>query len=227
MNFSTAAWLSILSIGFLFISFLFEKGIFYNVEYFHTDCSRLKLQYLFFGLGLLCCFLMVLQGSHLLIEGYQWDGYINGSNITGAQLGKLSVKARGKGAIFVLAYRLFQNYTPQMIIFGYGYIIWKYKDELKDIYPIIFKTKEFYKPIIDRVMSHRGYVSRFQTTDEKIIHIERKLKGKWTRRALATYLKNLKEKKIKECEELKDKGLITEEELLAITRKLRGIDHIR
>ena len=76
-------------------------------------------------------------------------------------------------------------------------------------------------------MSHRGYISRFQTTDEKIIHIERKLKNKWTRRALATYLKNLKEKKIKECEELKDKGLMTETELLAITRKLRGIDHIR
>ena len=32
------------------------------------------------------------------------------------------------------------------------------------------------------------------------------------------------EKKIKECEKLKDKGLMTEEELLAITRKLRGLD---
>ena len=56
------------------------------------------------------------------------------------------------------------------------------------------------------------------------MHIERKLKGKWTRRALATYLHYLKEKKIKECEQLKDKGLMTEEELLAIIRKFRGLD---
>ena len=206
-----------------FCKFLFEKGIFYNVEYFHTDCSKLKLQYLFFGLGLLCCFLMVLQRFHLLIEGYQWDGYINGSNITGAQLGRLSVKARGKGAIFVLAYRLFQNYTPHMIIFGYGYIIWKYKDELKDIYPIIFKTHKFFKPKIDIIKNHIATLATFGTIDQKIDYIE-KTKFKWSKRGLATYLKNLKEKKIKECEELKDKGLITEEELLAITRKLRGLD---
>ena len=141
MDFSTAAWLSLLSIVFLFISEQFELKIFYFKDYFKEDSKWLKLQYLFFGLGLLCCFLMVLQGFHLLIEGYQWDGYINESNISGAQLGKLSVKGRGGGAIFVLAYRLFQNYTPQMIIFGYGFIIWKYKDELKDIYPIIFKTQ--------------------------------------------------------------------------------------
>ena len=227
MNFSTAAWLSILSIGFLFISFLFKKGIFYYEENFQTDCKLLKLQYLFFGLGLLCCFLMVLQGFHLLIEGYQWDGYINESNISGAQLGKLSVKGRGGGAIFVLAYRLFQNYTPQMIIFGYGYIIWKYKDELKDIYPIIFKTKEFYKPIIDVIENRREILSRFGTTDQKIDFIERKLNYKWSKRGLELDLNDLKEKKIKECEELKDKGLMTEKELLSITRKLRGIDHIR
>ena len=170
---------------------------------------------------------MVLQGSHLLIEGYQWDGYINGSNITGAQLGRLSVKARGKGAIFVLAYRLFQNYTPQMIIFGYGFIIWKYKDELKDIYPMIFKTQEFYKPIIDVIENRREILSRFGTTDQKIDFIERKLNYKWSKRGLELDLNDLKEKKIKECEKLKDKGLMTEEELLAITRKLRGIDHIR
>ena len=210
-----------------FCKFLFEKGIFYNVEYFHTDCSKLKLQYLFFGLGLLCCFLMVLQRFHLLIEGYQWDGYINGSNITGAQLGRLSVKARGKGAIFVLAYRLFQNYSPQMIIFGYGYIIWKYKDELKDMYPIIFKTQQFYKPIIEHIDKLRAKIYTFSTTDSKMDFIETKLKSKWSKRGLASYLFYLKEEKIKECQELKDKGLITEEELLAITRKMRGLDKLR
>ena len=222
MDFSTAAWFSLLSIAFLFISALFERKIVFFQDYFKEDCKWLKLQYLFFGLGLLCCFLMVLQGFHLLIEGYQWDG----SNISGAQLGKLSVKGKGGGAIFVLAYRLFQNYTPQMIIFGYGYIIWNYKDELKDIYPIIFKTHKFFKPIIDIIKNHIATLSTFGTIDQKIDYIE-KTKFKWSKRGLASYLTYLKEEKIKECQELKDKGLITEEELLAITRKLRGLDKLR
>ncbi len=223
MDFSTAAWLSLLSIAFLFISEQFEYKIFYFKDYFKEDSKWLKLQYLFFGLGLLLCFLMVLQGCHLLIEGYKWDG----SNISGARLDKLSVKGKGGGAIFVLAYRLFQNYSPQMIIFGYGYIIWKYKDELKDMYPIIFKTQQFYKPIVEKIEELRAKIYTFSTTDSKLDFIETKLKSKWSKRGLASYLFYLKEEKIKECQELKDKGLITEEELLAITRKMRGLDKLR
>ena len=223
MDFSTAAWLSILSIGFIFVSFLFERGIFYYEEDFQKDCKLLKLQYLFFGIGLLCCFLMVLQGLHLLIEGYKWDG----SNISGAQLGKLAVKGKGGGAIFVLAYRLFQNYTPQMIIFGYGYIIWKYKDDLKDIYPIIFKTHEFIRPIIKKIKGNREAIASFEGSDENKIKIIEKLilpLPKWYKKALQKDLHIFKEEKIKDYQKLKEKGLMTEEELLAITRKFRGLD---
>jgi len=195
LNFSTAAWLSILPFIFFYISLQFNnrsEECIKDLKNFNLPLSKrndikeylkeidpkvltsyFKFKYLFFGLGLIGCFLMVLKGIHLWPN---WDG-IN-SPALDKTLMKSVVRAR-RGGIIVLAIQLGIKFLPQFIIFGYGYFFWKYRKDLRTIYPNFKKAEQTTSDIKNYIKGREYTIQKTKEfllsmpIEERIKHIKK------------------------------------------------------
>ena len=148
MDFSTAAWFSLLAFIILvvfnnlpFYSKLDQQEEEFNKNYPPSDerkkrlgkenyykeyvknvtpfYRKRKIIHLIGLLGIFCAFVMVLQGIHLWPN---WDG-INSPGIDKALM-KSMIRAR-RGGIIVLGIKFGIKFLPQILIAGYGYLIYE------------------------------------------------------------------------------------------------------
>lgn len=194
MTFSIAAWLSILPLPLLLISRWCQRPFnpfnpgndqsFRDKKYIKEASSteltfRLRISLISLFLAILFCFLMVLQGLHLWNIGYIWDGF----NITSGEAAKLTIRSRGKGGLFLLILRIFKNFTPQIIVFAYGYIF------LKNI-GLVKVILQSYPNIPLRVSQEKA---NLKERSEKVKKATEAIM-KWPKEKRVEYLRQLQEK---------------------------------
>tara|TARA_Y100001968_G_C19188730_1_gene634110 strand:- start:23 stop:541 length:519 start_codon:yes stop_codon:yes gene_type:complete len=149
---------------------------------------------------------MVLQGIHLWDSGYNFGEAINYQS---GNTARLAVKGRGKGGIVLLIFMLFRNFTPQLIIFGYGYIALKNLKAIKDFYRKFINGSKLIVSLQDELIEKDRLIQKIMKNylkelEEKGLSIEEqqreidKLTNKLNKRNEKTNpLKELEEKRLK------------------------------
>ena len=89
----------------------------------NKETLRKRAMEIYYALGVLCAIVMILKGVHIWSVG--WESI----TFDPTKTARIASRGRGMGSTVILALK----YMPQVLVFGYSFLLWRSRDLIKKL----------------------------------------------------------------------------------------------